>query len=264
MTAKICSAIISFLTGNGDIWWTHFALIGGDVIATIVVGAGIILETPKYSAAVHRIANWLVITGIVAETICSICLFVFDEGISSTQQNKIAARQSQLLILETAVGGRQLSAEQISAIANYLKIFAGRRVFIGSYSGDAEGARFALQFKRALEDAQIAIGPNDDFIGKTVPGMGLAGWGGLQFGIHLQGVEADDDLIAAIAAALRENGQFKIESTTRPGMIVIAHVPRCRVQATQGRERPWRVRRMASMAWTDRLRAVSTTDRMSA
>ena len=45
---------------------------------------------------------------------------------------------------------------------------------------------------------------------------------------------------------------------------VIAHVAPCRVQARQGRERPWRVRRMASKARIARLRAVSTTDRMSA
>ena len=41
----------------------------------------------------------------------------------------------------------------------------------------------------------------------------------------------------------------------RDCFFVIAHVPRCRVQATQGRERPWRVRRMASMAQ----RTASTT-----
>jgi len=59
------------------------------VVASIAVGVGIIFERPKYSAAVHRVAFWLVVTGIVVEAICTIFLFVFDEGISSAQQSKI-------------------------------------------------------------------------------------------------------------------------------------------------------------------------------
>lgn len=78
-----------FFSGELDPFWPHVVLLSVAVLASIAVGAGIIFERPKYSAAVHRIAFWLVVSGIAIEAVCTIFLFVFDEGISQAQQNKI-------------------------------------------------------------------------------------------------------------------------------------------------------------------------------
>jgi hypothetical protein len=69
----------------------HIYLLGGDVLATMAVGAGIVWEHGP--PEVWVIANRLVIWGIVAETLCSVALFAFDEGISGAQQATIAAQQ---------------------------------------------------------------------------------------------------------------------------------------------------------------------------
>jgi hypothetical protein len=65
------------------------ALLAGDVLATIAVGWGILWEAPEQPIERHRIATWLVIGGIAAETICSISLFAYDEMISQAQQRLI-------------------------------------------------------------------------------------------------------------------------------------------------------------------------------
>jgi hypothetical protein len=79
----------SLLAGSVDAFWPHAVLLSLSVFAGIAVGAGILLERPKYSAAVPRVATWLVIAGVAIESVCTICLFVVDEGISLRQQNEI-------------------------------------------------------------------------------------------------------------------------------------------------------------------------------
>jgi hypothetical protein len=83
------AAIIESLMDQS--FWVHFVLIGGDVLATVAVGWGIIWEAPEQPASRHVIAKKLVIWGILAETLCSICLFAFDETISHSQQTEIIA-----------------------------------------------------------------------------------------------------------------------------------------------------------------------------
>jgi hypothetical protein len=80
--------------GEADPLWPHAILLSVSIIAAFTVGAGILLESPKYSAAVHRIATWLVLGGIAVESLCTIALFVFDERISGAQQSKIISLQA--------------------------------------------------------------------------------------------------------------------------------------------------------------------------
>jgi hypothetical protein len=54
MITTTLNDIIALLSGNGSEYWTHRLLFSADVLATIVVGAGIIFETPRYSAHVHK------------------------------------------------------------------------------------------------------------------------------------------------------------------------------------------------------------------
>jgi hypothetical protein len=88
--------VSKFLSGGFDPFWPHVSLLSVSVLASIAVGAGIIFERPKYSAAVHRAAFWLIVAGVAIEAICTIFLFVFDEGISQSQQDRIEALLDQL------------------------------------------------------------------------------------------------------------------------------------------------------------------------
>ena len=78
-------------------FWVHFLLIGGDVVATVAVGWGIIWEAPEQSSRRHRIAKRLVIWGIAAETLCSVTLFAYDESVSQALQAEVISLQLKLL-----------------------------------------------------------------------------------------------------------------------------------------------------------------------
>lgn len=78
-----------FILGGMEPFWPHVFLLSLSVVASLAVGAGIIFERPKYPPSVHRVAFWLVVGGVIIEAICTIFLFVFDEGISNAQQSKI-------------------------------------------------------------------------------------------------------------------------------------------------------------------------------
>jgi hypothetical protein len=83
-----------FWSGGFEPFWPHVALLSLTVLASLAVGAGIIFERPTYSAAFHRVAFWLVVGGVIVEAVCTIFLFVFDEGISTSQQSRIIALQA--------------------------------------------------------------------------------------------------------------------------------------------------------------------------
>jgi hypothetical protein len=71
------------LSGTAEPFWPHLLLLSISIAAAFTVGAGILLEAPKYSAAIHRLAIWLVLGGIAVESVCTVFLFVFDERISN-------------------------------------------------------------------------------------------------------------------------------------------------------------------------------------
>jgi hypothetical protein len=114
--------IIALLSGTAAPFWPHFVLISGSVLAGIAVGAGIILEAPEYRTSVHRVAKWLVIAGVTVESLCTVCLFVFDERISSQQQETIIS-------LEKQIAPRQLNDDQSAALAVIFAGFPDQTVF---------------------------------------------------------------------------------------------------------------------------------------
>ena len=78
----------------------HVYLLGGDLLATIAVGVGILWEAEAITVS-HKLAGRLVLWGVVLETVCSIALFAFDEGISGAQQSTIEAQKSEIITLDT-------------------------------------------------------------------------------------------------------------------------------------------------------------------
>jgi hypothetical protein len=65
----------------------HGYLLGLAVFSTAIVAAGIVWENGP--SRVREVANKLVIWGVAAEALCTIALFVFDEGISGKQQSEL-------------------------------------------------------------------------------------------------------------------------------------------------------------------------------
>jgi hypothetical protein len=105
--------VSSFLAGEVDPFWPHVWLLSLSVGASIAVGAGIIFERPKYSTAIHNAAFWLVVTGIAIEALCTIFLFVFDEGISNAQTRKISSLETTNIALQRIVAPRRIPLEEL-------------------------------------------------------------------------------------------------------------------------------------------------------
>jgi hypothetical protein len=113
--------------------------------------------------------------------------------------------------LEAAVAGRQITPAETDKMARSLRRFAGRSVYISSYSGDAEAARLGIQIMEVLEHAGIKV---DNEIGRTV-----AGSGGVAFGIALVRPPQDDDMAQAISSELRETGKLDVSREMLPAKV---------------------------------------------
>jgi hypothetical protein len=166
----------------------HSLLFGGELIATAVVGLGIIWESVEYSKETHRLARNLVIWGIIAETVCSLSLFTFDEGISYVQQARIIA-------LETRLAPRNISTGQEADIGRRLTQFAGKRISVVSYVLDVEADALCKQIMHAIELGQLIP---YDLRATKVP------YGPPATGLFISG--PDDALVRLLISSFNENG----------------------------------------------------------
>jgi hypothetical protein len=150
-TAKMLAYLSALFPDTSWPFWPHFWLLTVSVLASFAVGAGIILESTEYSAAVHRVAKWLVISGVVVEAACTVTLFVFDEKISGAQQSRIesldiesnelrrqnAALLKELAAAEHALADRWIWPNQQGPIIEKLSKFKGMTAHVGVYSSTA-------------------------------------------------------------------------------------------------------------------------------
>jgi hypothetical protein len=112
-------------------------LLVGDVLATFAVGLGIVSEHGPES--VRKVANRLVIGGVVAETIFSVILFVYDGVLSSTQQEKIVQLESQRALSET-------QKDRIATVAGLYRL-----KFVVFTNPETEAWNLALQIGETLK-----------------------------------------------------------------------------------------------------------------
>ena len=101
-------------------------LLAGDVLATWAVGLGILWEAKSITVS-HKMAGILVFWGVVLETVCSVALFTFDEGISQGQQSTIEGQKAQIIVLEQKLAPRTLTVVQQEAIR---KVMAAPRIIL--------------------------------------------------------------------------------------------------------------------------------------
>jgi hypothetical protein len=135
--------------------WVHIYLLGGAVLGTIAVGAGIVWEGGPLS--VREIATKLVIWGVIIETLCSVLLFSFDEVISSKQQSTIELQQTtiaeqneQIISLQKRLSARTLSDRQVESIGARLKSFSPQTFQIIPYWQNRESREIADRIATAL------------------------------------------------------------------------------------------------------------------
>jgi hypothetical protein len=150
----------AFISGDLNSYWTHLWLLGGIFLFEVIVGIGIILEVTLPMTLRQIIATGMVVGGILVGIMLTLGLFVFDEGISSAQQSKIIA-------LETQIAPRILTKEQ----HDELQSLRGKVLALSFISSpDVEPAFFSAQLQAAINDVGVEITPYF-----TPPGMNFVG-----------------------------------------------------------------------------------------
>ncbi|MEJ0026823.1 MAG: hypothetical protein WDN01_12415 [Rhizomicrobium sp.] len=127
------------------------SLLLGDVIATLAVGIGIVLETPENPTFRQKSAMALVVIGVIAETICSVWLFGHDAAIISKQQTTI-------IELETRLAGRVLTKPEYDAIQTLRGKIPGVLLVVEPHC--PECLNFSSQIATAFDHAGIKVFAN--------------------------------------------------------------------------------------------------------
>lgn len=169
--------------------FVHSVLLGGEVLATMAVGLGIIWEAPEQPKERHLIATRLVIWGIIVETLCSVGLFAFDESISHAQQEQIIA------LLPRELGA--ISRVKI-ALCSTLQ---GAPVQVQSLYADSEGYRLASEVIDALHTGGIAV---DDKRGRAELDLTRP----QPFGVFVEGSQSEVPFVLCLANAIRETKEL--------------------------------------------------------
>jgi hypothetical protein len=140
----------------------HAYLLSGDLLATWAVAAGIIWES---IFSLRSVAHRLIVWGVVAEMLCSLALFSFDEGISAAQQSTIERQQVEIsdtqrhaLGVMAATSWRDLPLKASMALTNSLREGPGGDVVIGYEANDPESLYFATALSGPFDTANLMIG----------------------------------------------------------------------------------------------------------
>ena len=170
--------------GTENPLWPHLVLVPGSVLAGIAVGAGIVLERPKFSEAIQRVAFWLVVLGIAIESICTVSLFLVDERISAAQESKIISLLP-----------RELSAVSRAKFASCSQI-PHTPVQVQSLYADSEGYRLGSEIMDALHGAGIEV---DDKRGQAELDLTKP----QPFGLNVEGPQSQVPFIICLANSIR-------------------------------------------------------------
>jgi len=131
-------------------WW----LLGGDVLATWMVGAGILWESQSLSVN-HVIARRFVFIGVVLEPLCSVALFAFDDNISDAQQSKIIALDSRANVMLAQLEPRDFNnKEEFEKFVAAIRGKFARKITIYTLP-DPEASMFGFEIVYAFQEAGI-------------------------------------------------------------------------------------------------------------
>ncbi len=185
--------VSAFISGGLEPFWPHFWLLSVSVLSSFAVAGGILLEKPKYSPSVHKIANWLVVGGVAIEAACTIALFVFDEGISQKQQVEI-------IRLTTP---RNLSPEAVKRVAEAVCPFGPQPLQITAVTLDELLLRneFDQIFKLCNWKGGLDSSADTDALVAS-----LSGLKGIRFGYSTEHAAQFEPVSKTFAAALVKEG----------------------------------------------------------
>jgi hypothetical protein len=110
---------------------------------------------------------------------------------------------------------RDLNADQLRGISTELRPFAGKKVLVGSFRGDGEAARIGHKILSALHAAGIEIG---DSVGYGDPDTN---GGGVAFGIHISGPDAEKDFTTALKNAIGAPGRLNVDPEIQNNLISV-------------------------------------------
>jgi hypothetical protein len=162
-------------------------LLFGDLLATVAVGIGVILEVPENPTFRQKLAIALVAGGVVVETICSLALFLSAEAVSQRQRDKIIS-------LETRLAPRWLTSQQQAALEMRFARFEGKTVLVGSFELDGESISFGQSIVQSLRRANIS----------AISRLGCFAGPNFELTVHVTG--ADRELVDALSAGLQSEG----------------------------------------------------------
>jgi hypothetical protein len=144
--------------------WTHALFLVGTFIAEVAVGAGIIIESPKNKTCKDWLAIVLVVGGVSLSVLFTLALFMFDEGISSSQQSNIIdletrldARTKELLEVRKLTADRSLTQDEQKSLTKMLSVFPGQPAKIVIFPVTFEGKWIAGQIYGAMLKAQWKV-----------------------------------------------------------------------------------------------------------
>jgi hypothetical protein len=153
---------------------------------------------------IYKAAKCAVIIGVLGE-------LLGDAGVFETSSRVQSLEEAEISQLNVLVGGRQLTPALSASITAELTQFPERKVFISSYSGDAEAARLGMQLISVFEKSRIKA---FNHLGRTV-----AGPGGVTFGITLNALPGDSDFANALISAIGRDGTIQISDKVLPATI---------------------------------------------
>jgi hypothetical protein len=187
----------------------HVYLLGCEVLATIALGFGIVWESNDAPPQMHPLARKMVLMACVAETVCSVALFSFDEIISLAQQNIIEAQGNKIIVLETRLAPRLLTAEQIARIAEKIKPFGKMPFDMSVAPGDPEAMTALGMISQSLTlggwDWTEFNHPNGPFMTVySIPGLPNIGEGLVASGIDILVHPDHESSLFAAAKALSD------------------------------------------------------------
>jgi hypothetical protein len=187
-----------------DHWDVIRYLLGVALVAcNIGVWRGVSLE---YSDApwTKETGKRLLVRSLALEAFFAATLFVVDTAASIQQKSEIAQ-------LELLTAGRQLTPILSASIIAELKPFSGQKLFISSYTGDAEAARLGMQLIAVFGKAGIKV---FNHLGRTI-----AGAGGVEFGMQINAQPSDTVFAKALIGAIGRGGTIVISDKVFPASI---------------------------------------------
>ena len=169
------------------------------------------------------VALAFVLVGVIGEAIAEFTNLIHDESTSKkfekasalilivglaaeliTQPSANIAGGRLIAFLNSQIAPRRLSLTQCQGIADSMKPFAGKKVRVQSYAGDAEGSTLAIQIIVCMESSKTV--EVEHALASIMP---LGGFGS---GIFVDGT--DKELTAAIRIALGEKGNLVLANGT--------------------------------------------------